>query len=168
MAVMLLLSMKLDWRILKRDFLLLPPGNVHACHKKPQTERSFPNEGGQLDVRNQMNCEPRCQKDCKAVGQVAESSDRQQYPYCSRKEGRPEYQVGRRQEITCIGCLWPLESKASCKTPNSEVETFCNTLLVLSQNSRHIELVSTHSHSYALSWLSFYPLFLHLCYTVEA
>lgn len=60
-----------------------------------------------------------------------------------------------------------LESKASCKTPNSEVETFCHTLLVLSQKSRYIELVSIHSYPYTLSWFSFYPLFLHLCYTVE-
>ena len=47
--------------------------NVHADHDERQGERSFPDEAGHLDVREQTGREPRCKKVCETVGQVAET-----------------------------------------------------------------------------------------------
>ncbi|EFH83513.1 cation diffusion facilitator family transporter [Ktedonobacter racemifer] len=69
--------------------------------------------------------------------------------------------LGKTRE--CVTCC-----QASCKTLNLEVEAFCDTLLVLSQKSKHTEPALIHFCLYTLSWLSFYPLFLHLCCIVEA
>ena len=53
--------------------LLLPSLNVHADHDERQAERSFPNEAGQLDEREQIGREPRRKKVCEPVAQVAQT-----------------------------------------------------------------------------------------------
>jgi len=78
---------------------LLPSLNVHAYHDERQGERSFPDEAGHLDVREQTGREPRCKKVCETVGQVAETPDRHQHTHYSGKEGRPEHQVSDREAV---------------------------------------------------------------------
>ena len=78
---------------------LLPSLNVHAYHDERQGERSFPDEAGHLDAREQTGREPRCKKVCETVGQVAETPDRHQHTHYSGKEGRPEHQVSDREAI---------------------------------------------------------------------
>src|SRR5207245_3228897 len=79
--------------------LLLPSLNVHADHDERQGERSFANEAGHLDVREQVGREPRCKKVCETVGQVAQTPDRHQHTDYSGKEGRPEHQVSDRDAV---------------------------------------------------------------------
>ena len=78
---------------------LLPSLNVHAYHDERQGERSFPDEAGHLDAREQTGREPRCKKVCETVGQVAETSDRHQHTHYSGKESRPEHQVSDREAV---------------------------------------------------------------------
>ena len=68
-------------------------------HDERQGERSFPNEAGHLDVREQTGREPRCKKVRETVGQVAQTPDRHQHTDYSGKEGRPEHQVSDRDAV---------------------------------------------------------------------
>jgi len=79
--------------------LLLPSLNVHADHDERQGERSFPNEAGQLDEREQIGREPRRKKVCEPVAQVAQTPDRHQHTDYWGKEGRPEHQVSDREAV---------------------------------------------------------------------